>query len=273
MDIVKNSDSFENFRKKNLRKLSGFETVTNKILSLVAKDTRLYSNPKLDLILSTHPRLIVVFNHSSPLSWIPAPCLLASHLNACGGGGRTPIAVMDRFFFAVPGLKQLAKYITQSSKPLSFNELVQHFEDLGTADLVVFPEGSNAFFGEPTKLQPFRSIRFVEIAMRTKTPFLLCVHRGSENWGKAVRIDPRGFERLPGFAQTLLGRRLKAQGILTVPLLPKRMPLFSMRCELFQTDPLASVRDEARRVHEHMRLMLEKLDRDLLDDKAGKSAT
>ncbi len=260
---VEKSDSFENIRPENLRKLSGYETLTNKVLSLVAKDTRFFSEPKLDLILSEHPRMIVIFNHSSPLSWIPAPCLLASHINARGGGGRTPIAVMDRFFFKVPGLRQVARYITQSPRPLSFDELVGHFEKLKTADLVLFPEGSNAFFGEPSEIQPFRSTRFVEIAMRTKTPLLLCVHRGSENWAKTIRIDQSRLRRLPKFFGKLLGRRLKAGGMLTLPVFPKRMPIFAMRCEIFRPDKSASLQGQAEKVHERMRLMLAHLDRDL----------
>lgn len=260
---VEKSDTFKSIRTKNLRKLSGYETLTTKVLALVAKDTRFFSDPRLDLILNDNPRLIVVFNHSSPLSWIPAPCLLAAHINARGGGGRTPIAVMDRFFFSVPGLKQIATYITQSSKPLSFHQLVDHFENLKTADLVVFPEGSNAFFGRPSELQPFRSTRFIEIAVRTKTPILLCVHRGSENWGKTITIDQSWLRHIPHFAKNVLGRRLRAGGLLTVPLVPTRMSLFAMRCELFTCDAEASLAEQAKRVHEHMQLMLERLDRDL----------
>lgn len=270
---VEKSDSFENIEKKHLRKLSDYETLTSKVLSLVAKDTRFFSEPRLDLILSKYPRLIVVFSHSSPLSWIPAPCLLASHLLARGGGGRTPISVMDRFFYTLPGLKQLAKYITQSETPLSFRELVHHFQRLETADLVVFPEGSNSFFGEPSQLQPFRSARFVEIAIRTNTPLLLAVHRGSEDWGKALQLNRRWFDFVPAFAQGLVGRRLRERAVLTVPLLPKRMSLFSMCCELYEceTTTLADepalrhqqIRDESDRIHVHMQAMLLKLDTDL----------
>lgn len=223
-----------------MRKLSDYEFLTNRVLGLVAAETFLHSDRPLDDILTENKRLLVVFNHSSPLSWIPAPCLLTAHLCARGGGYRTPIAVMDRFFYAVPGLRKVAKFVTQSEKPLRFKELVEHFETLEQADLVVFPEGSNCFFGPPDQVQPFRSNRFVEIAMRTKTPLLICVHRGSENWGVSL-------------------------GNLTLPGLPKPMKKFSMLVRLYHPSfdgemTPAFVEREANRVHQEMTRMLQELD-------------
>jgi len=262
--------------KTELRRLSEYEPLTNAVLKLVAKKTVFHTDVPLDQMMSENPRLIVAFNHASPLSWIPAPCLLTAQLAARGGGSRRPIAVMDRFFYSLPGLKDVARFITQSDRPLRFEELVSHFEELGTADLVVFPEGSNCFFGDPSGLQPFRSDRFVEISMRTKTPILLCVHRGSEGWGfnlpLAENLTTKISELpLPSVVQKFIGNRLKESGGLTVPLPPRPMAQFSMYTRLFQpqipTDVEISSADwrdqvarEAKKVHEEMRSMLDYLD-------------
>lgn len=196
---------------------------------------------------------------------------------ARGGGARSPIAVMDRFFYSVPGLKQIAEYITQSSKPLEFDELVEHFERLVAADLVVFPEGSNCFFGDAQELQPFRSSRFVEIAILTATPLLLCVHRGSENWGRSFSIDASWLDRvpLPAVARGFLETRLKENGILTVPSFPAPMPLFQMNCELYYPERKhlsedretrrQQVLEESQLIHEKMAALLHEIDEDMKD--------
>lgn len=269
---VENSDEKSGIPSEKLRKLSDYETVTSKILSWVARDTRFKARPSLDRIFSEHPRLVVVFSHSSPLSWIPAPCLLTAHAVARGGGARRPIAVMDRFFYSVPILKQIATYISQSSKPLSFPELVHHFENLRTADLVVFPEGSNCFFGDPSELQPFRSLRFIEIAVRTKTPMLICVHRGSEEWGRTVAL-PEAILSLASKGR-FFGRLLES-GRVTIPLLLKPVPHFQMLCELYEPslqilpdDPemaRAALQAECEKIQAKMKAMLQEVDDDMAD--------
>jgi hypothetical protein len=223
-----------------MRRLSDYEFLTNNLLGLVAQETFLHSDRPLDEVLEENKRLVVVFNHSSPLSWIPGPCLLTAHLCARGGGYRKPIAVMDRFFYSVPILRMLAKFVTQSDRALKFHELVAHFERLDDADLVVFPEGSNCFFGPPDQIQPFRSNRFVEIAMRTQTPLLICVHRGSEEWGLSL-------------------------GRLTIPVLPRPMKRFSMLVRLYRPEFQGEITREevdtqADLVHKTMQKMLQELD-------------
>ena len=168
------------------------------------------------------------------------------------------MAVMDRFFYSVPGLRAVAKYVAQTDRPLSFKELVQHFEKLKTADLVVFPEGSNCFFGDPSELQPFRSHRFVEIGILTKTPLLLCVHRGSEKWGKSWKLPMALATSLGSLFGSNGVSRLTASGRLTIPMWPAKMDRFSMRCELYQPegDPIT----ESEKVHARMQEMLRELD-------------
>lgn len=270
--VVENSVASEKIPLRSLRALSEFEPVTSLILSLVAKDTRFRCQPGLDRVLAENKRLVVVVSHASPLSWIPAIGLLTAHAVARGGGPRAPIGVVDRFFYSVPGLQQIAGYISQSDKPLGFQELVQHFGSLELADLIVFPEGSNCFFGDPNELQPFRSRRFVELSIRTKTPMLLCVHKGSETWGKTVALDAEKVNKLPlpDFVQKFLGERLKQSGLLTLPLPPIPMPLFTMNCALYQPETAFLSEDpeqcrtqvgaEAEKVYERMKSLMDEIE-------------
>lgn len=257
-----------------MRRLAEYEAITSRLIAILARETKFESQPGLDRILAENPKLVVVFNHSSPLSWLPAACLLTSHVCARGGGHRKPFAVMDRFFYSVPLLQNLAKLISQSERPLRFQEIVEAVQQLETGDLVVFPEGSNCFFGPSEQLQPFRSNRFIEIAVEARVPILICVHRGSEHWAKTVRVAPRyslWLQNLLG--RTVVGRffdgRLERSGQVTIPMLPLPIEQFVMRAELHQPSswllpeagPARSMRieSEARQVFEKMTEMLSTL--------------
>lgn len=259
-----------------MRRLNEYETVTSRLLGILARSTKFESQPSLDRILAENPKLLVVFNHGTPLSWLPAACLLTSHVCARGGGHRKPFAVMDRFFYSVPLLQSLAKYISQTERPLRFPELIEAFQKMEAGDLVVFPEGSNCFFGPGDVLQPFRSNRFIEIAIEAKVPILICVHRGSEHWAKTVSVAPwlyLSLQRILG--GTVIDRffqgRLEKSGQVTIPLLPTPIDCFEMRAKLHQpstwilpssgderTERIAS---EARLVYEKMTDMLSELTR------------
>ena len=219
-----------------MRKLSDYEPVLASLMRLLARDTAFEAQPGLPDIFAAHPRLIVAMSHGSPLSWIPSVSLLALSSCAAGAGHRRPMGVADNFFFQVPILKDLVAYFTQTSRPLSYAELSERFAEVGDIDLVLFPEGSNCFFGPPDEIQEFRSPKFVELSVRTGAPVLICVHSGSEKWAKAIPVPEEVMEHLPHlprFAYEFLQKRLKKTGLLSLPLLPTPMDRFEMRCELF----------------------------------------
>jgi 1-acyl-sn-glycerol-3-phosphate acyltransferase len=261
-----------------MKALREYEPILSKIMLSLAKETHFYCKPSLGEVLAQNPRLVVAFNHASPLSWLPAISLLTAHVCARGGGSRRPMGVMDKFFFAVPVIRAIAHQLTQSDRPLGFDELVEKFKTSEGTDIVLFPEGSNCFFGNPEELQPFRSPRFVELAVRTGTPILLCAHRGSEKWGSALPV-PQDFlakiDLLPKVAADFLADRLRKTKLFTLPLLPTQMDRFEMRCEVYKPEltdeELSDDRDECRRqvqaeadkVHEHLKRMLQEIDESL----------
>jgi 1-acyl-sn-glycerol-3-phosphate acyltransferase len=256
--------------------LSFFEPYLSQAMLLIAKKTRFRSRPGLAEILAENPRLIVVFNHATPLSWLPAIALLTAHTCARGGGTRRPMGVMDRFFFSVPGLRAIAHQLTQSDRPLGFEELIAKFRDSQGTDIVIFPEGSNCFFGDPSEVQPFRSPRFVELAVRSGTPILLCAHRGSEKWAHAVHVDASltsFIDVLPDVVSKFLGRRLRETGLLTIPRIPTQLDRFEMLCELYtpslkesdldtdSTKAREQIANEADLVHAKLEAMLAEIDK------------
>ncbi|MEK7357435.1 MAG: hypothetical protein AAB250_13365 [Bdellovibrionota bacterium] len=241
----------------------------------IAKDTRFRCRPGFGQILSENPRLVYAISHGAPLSWLPAAALLTAHAAARGGKERRPMGVMDRFFFSLPGLKHLAAHLTGSEKSLGFTELLESFNRGDGTDLIVFPEGSNCFFGDPAVLQPFRSPRYVEIAIEAGCPILVCAHRGSEGWGRSIEVDSewlKSLDYLPKIVFDFLEARLKKTGLFTLPLWPQPMEKFDMICELMplsltsadlSSDPdvrRSQILAESERVRAKMQALLDELD-------------
>lgn len=257
-----------------MRKLSDYEPVLRKVMLYCAKQTRFECEPSLDKILAENPRLIVSLMHASPLSWIPTMALLALQTASNGGRDRAPMGVVDNFFFHLPGLREVAQYLTQTDRPLSYVDLATQFRQNEEFDLVLFPEGSNCFFGPPDEMQEFRSPKFVELSIETGVPLLLGVHTGSENWSVTIPVPEKWmskFDVLPTILSSFLEKRLRQTGQLTLPLPPLPMNCFSLRCELYcpqlKKEDLSGeieerreqIRTEGQLIHQRMRQMLEGL--------------
>lgn len=258
-----------------MKHIRDYEPILSHIMLSIAKDTRFRCRPSLAKVLEENPKLVIAFSHASPLSWLPAISLLCAHVTARGGGSRIPMGVMDKLFFSLPGIKKLAHQITQTERPLGFSELHDAYLSGRITDVIVFPEGSNCFFGKPDVLQPFRSPKFVELAIRAHSPILVCVHRGSEHWAQALPINEQIIEKLdwlPNIAYDFLESRLKRTKMFTLPLIPKPMERFEMLCELYHptlkeedlahdtTERRAQIKTEADKIHQKMESMLAELD-------------
>ncbi len=219
-----------------MRKLKHYQPFLSLVLRMIVKETRFRCRPGLGEILTENPRLVVALSHGAPLSWLPAIALLTSQVATRGGGDRLPMGVLDHFFFQVPIMRELARYLSQSERSLSYAELADRFETREDIDLVLFPEGSNCFFGPSDQIQELRSVKFIELSVRTGAPILLGVHSGSERWAKSISVSPASLahlDKLPKFVSEFLERRIRQSGIFTVPLLPLPIEKFEMLCELY----------------------------------------
>lgn len=227
-----------------MRTLKDYRLFADFILSVIASSVRFTSSGSFAEILSNHPKLIVIFNHSTPLSWIPGPLVLTLEACARGGGSRRPFAIMDRFFYSHPVLRAVAKFISQSDVPLDFSTLVERLKSETQFDLVLFPEGSNCFFVEPGQVGPLRSEKFLRLSFESQVPMLVCAHRGSEHWARAFAIEGEAalsavaqFSKtplIPKAVRDFIGPRLLKSRKIVVPVIPKQIPLFELHAELIE---------------------------------------
>lgn len=222
-----------------MKNLGEYEPYLTTLLSLVAPETKLTAEPSLKEVMASENKLVVVLNHAAPLSWVPAASLLTREAVRAGAGNRIPRGIIDQFFYQFTPLKPVAKFVTQSDEFLNFDQLVEHFENAPQADLVIFPEGSNCFFGRPSEIQKFRSPRFIEIAVRTNVPILICTHSGSEIWGQPFKFPP-SFSAIIPFLPPWAQKGIASTGMATMPTFPVPLEDFRMHCELYRPKLRAS---------------------------------
>lgn len=233
------------------------------------QESSFHSDPPLSAVFR-NPRLIIVPNHATPLSWIAVACELAERAVEAGAGDFVPRAVADHWFYSNPLTKPIAEYLTQSDHPMNSDQLIEGFKDAQRAALVIFPEGANSFFGNVHEIQPFRSAKFVEISIRCQAPVLLTVHKGTEGWSVPLTL-PHELGQLVLPYSKFFGERLAQMKSLNWPLWPQKIQKFSMACRLYMPalyetdlshDPLErrhQLQKEADEIHAIMEEMLQSL--------------
>lgn len=216
-------------------------------------------------ILAAHPRLLVIMNHGPALGPAPALTAFLQSVVRSGGGERVPFGVTWRGFHRVPGVRDLAALLTQSSRELDVEDLVERLTDGPFSDCCIMPEGELCNVGNGIDVQPFLSNRFVEVSARARLPILLVAHTGSENLAQTLPV-PDALSPLA----TLLPRRLRQTmsqtGVVSMPwLLGGRVPQLGMACQLLEA-PLAEAdlegEEAQQRVEQvglHVRAQLQRL--------------
>lgn len=222
-----------------MRTLSGYVEFLNAVLLSVTEKTEFHSRPALTEIVR-NPRMVVILNHATPLSWIPAIGLLTNEVVKAGGGDRTPIGIADKWLFSNPFTLPLAQYLTQSDRHLSFDELIEKFQNSEKTDLALMPEGANTFFGNVHEVQKFRSPKFIEIAIRANAPIFIVVHKGSESWSLPIQF-PLEIAKLILPYSKFFGEKLMNSEALNLPVFMQKIPRFAMSCELYH--PTLKVED------------------------------
>lgn len=215
-----------------MRKLKEYQPLLSNLLRLMVEKIDFKSATPLRTILK-NPRLVVVMNHSTALSWLPPVCLLTEKVCRAGGERRTPRGIIDKFFYKHAVFRAFAEYVSQSDRPQSFDELLKDFKKSRQTDLVIFPEGAMSFFGDLNEIQPFRSPRFVEIAIRSKTPILIAVHKGTEDWNLPFPI-PTEVIGLFQMVSPFFGKKMNEEKTINLPLKLKKVSCLKMRLKLYK---------------------------------------
>lgn len=178
----------------------------------------------LGSLLRQHPRLLICTNHGPLMGPLAAFVALHDQFVRAGGERRKILVIAWRGFYRIPLVRLFAQYATQTSRPLSVQGYLDAFSKHEFSDFLVMPEGDNSAFGNGDDIEPFRSHRFVEIAVRMGIPVLLMVHQGSSRWSRIFRLpfSPRWRDRL--LPQGLMPR-MRISGQLNLPpLFPARLP-------------------------------------------------
>jgi hypothetical protein len=229
-----------------MRTVSDYSGLVDLLFGVFIEHAEFTCEPPLREVLKKHAKLIGLFSHSTPLSWLPVMCLLQREYVENGGGQRVPLGIFDRFFYDFKPLRPFVQWLSQSVSPLGFGDLAEHFRTFEQADLIIFPEGSNCFFGDPNEVQEFRSNRILELAIKQNVPVLLGVHRGSESWADTFHV-PDSAKFLFGFLPELIGQSFRAVDRLVVPRVPRKIQNFRMHCVLYTPSIRAEDLEKDRR--------------------------
>lgn len=164
-----------------MRRIVDFSPVLASVLRTFVDRVTITNEPRaLEDLLEEHPRALFVLNHGPAHMPIVPVAALGRALVEHGGGSRRCIGITFRGLYLVPGIRELARYLTQVEEPPSVDELIERSTREDFDDVLIMPEGHNCVFGDPGSIQPFTSPRFVELALRMGAPIVLAVHSGLE---------------------------------------------------------------------------------------------
>ena len=227
-------------------------------------------------ILDAYPRLMVIMNHGPMLGPAPALTALVRTMVCHGGGERVPFGVTWRGFHRLPGIGPLAERLVQTTAETGVDDLVHKLTCEGFSDCIIMPEGEFSNVGNGIDIQPFRSHRFMEAAVRAEIPVLLLAHSGTERLGRPVPVPGAArflVERLPEHMR----RAVSQSGVVSLPwLLGGRIPRLGLACELYQPqitpedleapDAAYWISASARRVRARLQRLVNQLVLDVGDD-------
>jgi hypothetical protein len=193
---------------------------------------------QLQLHLEANPRLTYVIAHGGVISWLPITLILIKRLAECAPD-RLGTGTFHKAMWNVPGLSEMARWLSGSERHLNFDELLYALS-AGDCDFFAFPESENSLYGNLGEIKPFRFHRFIELSVKARMPMLLVAHKGSEHWYRSFRPLPV-LRSLPDPIYSLLHLDKQqvmfesARQTLNLPLPFRRISL-RVRTELFQPD-------------------------------------
>ncbi|TVP58130.1 MAG: hypothetical protein EA349_05030 [Halomonadaceae bacterium] len=190
-------------------------------------------NDELNRWLAEHPRLLVVLNHGPALGPLPALTGLGLSFLAAGGQERVPFGLIWRGFYRLALVGPLTNRLAESPHELRVKDAVERLRAGPWSDCCILPEGDLANLGNGVDVQPFRSSRFVEIAVASEVPILLVAHQGTEKLARSLTV-PDPLLKLRRWLPEHLRQPLARNRQVSLPwLLNGRVDHLRIRCELF----------------------------------------
>lgn len=190
------------------------------------------STPPLREVMARHPKLVHAISHAGTFGWIPAILVLLRVALMEGGQDRKALGIFHRGLYRWALSRWVLRMVFQSMEPPTFAQVIQAFKEGPINDVAVFPEGDNCVLGDVYEIRPFRSPKFIELAVAVGAPILVTVHRGSEEWGKDFYI-PSWMLRWVRQIEPAFVRPLMKNPVLNLPVRLTRIPKFSLRSMLY----------------------------------------
>ena len=231
--------------------------------------------------LRTEKKGLIVCNHGpiiGPFVWIMA---LLPRIIDLGYGHLIYSAIAHPIIANVPIFARMVGFEKKNGKRLRTADYIELFNSDQLNVLSVSPEGEYSLYGNGVDMQPFRSARSIEIAVRANCRIILVVGRGFEHWQKNFSIKDswrkqlvkKVAKKIP-FLDKLDESALEHADQLSISGVFGRIPDFYVSSELFEPELTAeslaedrTTRDkqlwvEAERMRLQMVRMLEELKAD-----------
>ncbi|MCS7296985.1 MAG: hypothetical protein RMK19_07775 [Bacteroidia bacterium] len=188
--------------------------------------------PPLHEILSQYPKVVHAISHAGSCGWIPPILALLRIAVQEGGQNRKALGIFHRLFYQIKLTRWIMQNIFESKSPPNFAQVIEAFKNGPVNDVALFPEGDNCILGDVYEIRPFRSPKFIELAVATGAPILITVHRGAEEWGRDFYM-PSAMLRWLRFIQPSYVRPLIKNPVINLPLRFTRIPKFSLHASLY----------------------------------------
>lgn len=190
------------------------------------------SHPPLKQIFARYPKVVHAISHAGSLGWLPPILALLRLALSEGGKDRKALGIFHRGLYKFAISRWILRVVFQSTEPPTFAKVIEAFRSGPVNDIALFPEGDNCVLGDVYEIRPFRSPKFIELAIAAEAPILVTVHRGAEEWGKDFYI-PSWLLRWGRMIEPAYVRPLMKNPVLNLPLRITRIPKFSLHCSLY----------------------------------------
>jgi len=134
-------------------------------------------------------KALIVANHGpiiGPFVWVIA---LFPRIVDLGYGHFTYSAIAHPIIRNIPIFARIVGFEKRAGKRLGTEDYIELLQEGRLNVLSVAPEGEFALYGNGVDIQPFRSPRSLEIALRADCPIILLVGKGFERWQRNVSLE------------------------------------------------------------------------------------
>jgi hypothetical protein len=174
-----------------------YDTLVRVLRRLLVGNVHFRDGFRWEEYFKTEKKALIVANHGpiiGPLVWVMA---IFPRIVDLGFGHLTYSAIAHPLVLNIPLFAQVVGFeMKKDGKRLHTGDYVDLFNSGQLNVLSVAPEGEYSLYGNGIDVQPFRSYRSLEIALRGDCRIILVVAKGLERWQRNVSIEAGWRKRL-----------------------------------------------------------------------------